>query len=350
MLETPRRLTAAEIFGMSVQATGAADSVKAARFLDLLKSTGRLTEGVVNYASSLTETGDLQGGEAALRLGLSMSPGDIQIERRLAFSLLRQGRFMEAWPLYERRPIQINANVTGKPQLSFPEWQGEPIRSLLVLPEQGLGDQIQFARLVRPLVDRGIDVTLICHPHLMRLLEPLGVRLLPAAGSAPMPRCDAWAMLMSLPFRLGLKVEDICGAPYLPSAAGGSGIGVMAQTRSGHHNELERSLSNELTTELLALPGAVNLDPASTGARDFYETARIIDKLADVVTIDTSVAHLAGAMGKPTWLLLPYVADWRWLVGRLDSPWYVSARLFRQRSPGEWRGPVDEIKAALMRR
>jgi ADP-heptose:LPS heptosyltransferase len=108
-----------------------------------------------------------------------------------------------------------------------------------------------------------------------------------------------------------------------------------------------RSLPPGITAQLLDLPGAVDLRPESTGARDFYDTASIIAGLDLVISVDTSVAHLTGAMGRPVWVLIPHLSDWRWVSPENDNPWYPSARLFRQSSPGDWGGVVERVKAAL---
>jgi hypothetical protein len=259
--------------------------------------------------------------------------------------LLREGEFEEGWRLYETRPIQMGGRPGGKPQLSIPEWDGRPIKSLLILQEQGLGDQIMFARYAPWARAQGVAVSVLCHPVLARLFARLGdgVTIIPGQGRVQLPTVDAWALGPSLPGITGAQPSE----PYLRAVAGGSGVGVLAQGNPGHVNDAGRSLPPELAAELKALPGAVDLDPAATGAQDLEDTARVIDGLERVVTVDTALAHLAGAMGKPTFLLLPFVADWRWMRDRADSPWYPSMRLFRQPAPGDWASVLAEVKQAL---
>ena len=158
-----------------------------------------------------------------------------------------------------------------------------------------------------------------------------------------LPACEAWALGPSLPYRTG----EIPAAPYLRSPPGGVGVGLQAQGNMAHAQLAYRSLAKAAADRLAALPGVTDLSHTVTGAQDLEDTARIIDRLAAVVTVDTAVAHLAGAMGKPTFLMLPFNADWRWMRGRSDSPWYPSMRLFRQPRPGDWNSVVAEVTAAL---
>jgi hypothetical protein len=244
--------------------------------------------------------------------------------------------------------VKITRAMSGRPQLPYPEWRGEPVRSLVILPEQGLGDEIMFNRYVPALKARGVEVTLLCRPNMERLLEPLGVRLLPLGPRVQVPRAEAWALAPSLPLGFGTTPATVPEAVYLPGGWGRSGLGVM--TLGGSDPDPQRGLPPELAEELLALAGAVNLDPAATGAADFEATREIIAGLELVITVDTAVAHLAGAMGKPCWTLVPFTPDWRWGEHGPHTPWYPGMRLFRQPRRGDWTSVVAEVKQALAAR
>jgi hypothetical protein len=266
----------------------------------------------------------------------------------LATQLLRHEEYEAGWQWFEARRY-VSRNAAVAPALSLPEWTGEPIRRLLVWREQGLGDEIQFARYVALLAQRGIAVTLLCRPALARLFRHVQADVVPLAGSVNLPGpYDAWSLLGSLPLRLGSPYE--IPAPLhvsaTPRAAGG--VGVMTTGSATHGNDANRSMPAEAAARLLSLPGAVSLQPEDTGARDFQDTADIIAGLDFVVSVDTSVAHLAGSMGKPTFVLLPAVRpDWRWLRDRDDSPWYPSVRVLRQAQPGDWNGLIDRVAAEI---
>jgi hypothetical protein len=334
-------------FAYAVRAAEEGRSGEAEGLYRAILKSHPVSEAARNLGLILDESGRWDEAEQVYRAFLKVAPDDQVIRLQLSFLLLRDGRLREAWPLFEARLHRPGA--APKPRLSYPEWRGQPVSSLLIWHEQGLGDQIQFARFAQQL-SADISVTLMCHPALVRLFAPLDVTVIGTEGQVSIPRHEAWVMSGSIPGLLGTSLETIPSAPYLPALKGGSGIGVMTRGAQGHPNDVNRSLPEELAATLRGLPGAVGLAPADTGAKDMRETADIIAGLDLVISVDTAVAHVAGAMGKPCWLMLPHRADWRWLRRRADSPWYPTTRLFRQPAPGDWGAVLADIQAALAAR
>lgn len=301
--------------------------------------------------------GRLDLAEAEYRRTLALAPEASATQRVLAALLLSQGRYAEGFALFEARHAQPRLK---KPALPFPEWLGGPVagRKLLIWPEQGLGDQIQFARFAPVLEAMGADVTLLCQKPLLRLFAAsLGVRVLAAEGAVEFPDPDLWVMQGSLAGRLGCTVATLPNAPYLRAPATwaplGEGFKVGFKTRGSpaHDNDANRSLPAAAAARLAALPvRMVSLEPEATGAKDFADTAALLDRLDVVISVDTSVAHLAGAMGKPCWVLLPAEGtDWRWLLERTDSPWYPSVTLYRQQPGERWEAVIDRLAVDLAR-
>jgi tetratricopeptide (TPR) repeat protein len=293
--------------------------------------------------------------EEAFRISLDQNPELLWSQHSLSLLLLGRGAYAEGWPLYEARrrvPNSTTIDPAAWPSpVGCPEWMGEPLagKRILVFGEQGFGDQIMFARFLAPLRALGVDAVYVCSPVLTGLF-PGSV---PGTERAVLPSADYWVLVGSLPLRLGLTTLDDLPAPVDlgMTLRGGGGVGVVARGRPTHPHDTIRSLQPPFAARLLALPGAVSLHPDDTAARDFRQTAEIVAGLDLVVTVDTSVAHLAASMGKPVWVLLQGLdTDWRWLRDRSDSPWYPTVRLFRQPAPGDWGSVLDAVEAAFQTR
>jgi len=249
--------------------------------------------------------------------------------------------------------------------------------------EQGLGDTIQFCRFASAAADRGAQVVLSVPPALAPLLEGFDPRVRVIGDGDATGAFDHHCALMSLPGRLGATVDNIPGSNgYLTAApdraagwsarlgeGGAARIGLAWSGGAANPEDRNRSIALALLAPLLAdggdwfclqtevreedagalaaLPNLTRFDPADL---DFVQTAALIANLDLVITVDTSIAHLAAALGKPTWILLPHTPDWRWLLGRQDTPWYAAARLFRQTARGDWSGVVSEVRKALAQR
>jgi hypothetical protein len=294
-----------------------------------------------------------------------------------AFSLLRSGEFAAGWEAYEWR-WRTEAFASSRRRLPMPEWDGGPLdnRSIFVWHEQGLGDTIQFARYLPLLVERGTRVVAAVQVPLVRLLRASMPTLEIVDGKAPAAATDVHAPMLSLPRRLRTTLRNIpARVPYLqpphalplPDTPARLKVGLAWAGAAENPNDRFRSIAVRDLAPILAVGGATFYSlqvGASTGVSravidappifdlaprliDFADTAAVVEALDLVVTVDTAVAHLAGALGKPVWTLIPTPADWRWLIAGDDSPWYPTMRLFRQPRPGDWRTPIARIAAAL---
>lgn len=311
-------------------------------------------DALVARARAEQGRGDHARCEATLRGALAIRPDGDEATFGLGLSLLGQGRYAEGWPLLEPR-ARLSPGLIPPGPTGYPEWRGEPLagKSILVLSEQGFGDQIMLARFARTLREHGARVTLACRAPLARLFGPLADAVIPIAPGETVPAGphDYWTRYFSMPRHLGVTLETLPGEPYLaalkdvPAPPGRVGLAWTASATGAL--AAQKSLPREAADYFLR-QGFVSLQPEDTGARDFADTAAIIAKLDLVISIDTAVAHLAGAMGKPLWVLLPHGADWRWMNGRTDSPWYPSARLLRQASPGDWISVLQPIREAVL--
>ena len=301
---------------------------------------------------------------AACDAALRLRPGFATAHWNRAYARLLAGDYAAAWADFEWRWADRHP-PRGLPP--GPRWDGRdpPDGRLLVLAEQGLGDTIQFVRFLPGLAAR-MAVTLVCPPSLHRLLAGLPVTLRAPGGELP---DDPWVNLMSVPALLGTTLATLPGtSDYLPCATKSARrrprVGVVWRGNPEHSNDRRRSLPTEALRPLTTLDGielvslqvgrlahqaASVLGIVTLGARnrDWADTAELIATCDLVVSADTSSAHLAGAMGVPVWVLLPFMPDWRWGVGCADTPWYASARLFRQQTPGDWTTVVAAVATEL---
>lgn len=306
-----------------------------------------------NHANLLMELGRPAAALRALDRALLRRPGDAERQWARALALLALGRYAEGWAAHEarlRRPFYRRYDDV----LAGPAWEGGPLagRTLMVQGEQGLGDTLQFARFLALLPGDG-RVVLRCQRELLRLF-PGAVPM-----DAPPPAFDCQVALMSLPHRLGLAADTLAGrVPYLaagppPALPPGPRIGLVWAGSPGNVLDRQRSMPFAALAALLDLPAAfVSLqvpgpppDPRlhAPALSDMADTAAVVAALDAVVTVDTAVAHLAGALGRPVMVLLPFAPDWRWR----GPAWYPTAATFRQPRPGDWAGAVAALRPRL---
>jgi Flp pilus assembly protein TadD len=337
----------------------------------------------VNFGNAWRESGNPAEAANSLHRAIELRPDLPEAHWDLAFALLLQGDFLRGFEEYEWR--WRRAGFAPRP-FPFPAWRGEDPRgrALLVYAEQGAGDAIQFVRLVTALADRGARLVLECPSSLVALFESVegAHRVIPRGELPAELRFDGHVSLLSLPFLLQVTLDTIpAKTPYLRPPAGREArlpalpdshashlkVGLVWRGNPQHKNDRHRSIPAELLEPLLAVPGVVfyslqvgappgeppprppfdKLIDLTTLIHDFADTALLMKQLDLVISVDTSTVHLAGALGQPAWLLLPCAPDWRWLLGRSDSPWYPTLRLFRQPLPGDWAAVVRDVCAAL---
>ena len=365
---------------------------------------------LTDLAGALSRLGRLDAAEALDRKALAIDPDAAPALINLGVTLHEMARFDEALDCYEKAqalwplspPARYNAAATRLltgdfergwplyearrrfgPAPPGPVWDGsQPLqgRTILVEAEQGLGDTIQFMRYLSLVADRGATVLFRPTAALAPLLAGFDERIRPFEGEAPSH--DFHAHLLSLPLAFGTGLDTIPATiPYLRASTDrrvfwrarldcepGAKIGLVWAGNPRHPNDRARSMPFTALAPLLDLPGIrlVSLqkdirasDRAAYDAADILKTGEALGDLDDtaalvaeldlVITVDTSIAHLAGALGVKLFLLLATVPDWRWLMDRPDSPWYPQAVLFRQRRRGDWRGPVNMVSQTLAR-
>ncbi len=364
-------------------------------FAILLQDQERLQEAVMIYERLLSV--DQNFAEAHNNLGncylklnrlaqaqnhfletLAINASHKEAPWNLGFASLLMGDFARGWSGYEHR---LKQHEISRHNWTLPRWDGKLKAGthILVHAEQGFGDTIQFSRYLQLLCDSGMKVDVLCQAPLEPLLSSIeGLSICTSRLTDIVPG-DCEVPFPSLSYHFQTRLETIPNqVPYLfadpekrenwsrlytatPSSS--KRVGIVWQGNPKHRNDHNRSLPLSVLANLLDTPGfqfiSLQKDVAkncildgvfdiSSLLTDFGETAAAVDGLDLVISVDTAVAHLAGALGKPVWTLLPYAPDWRWLLHRDDSPWYPTMRLFRQPMIGDWLSVVQTVKRALL--
>mgnify|MGYP001060052585 CR=1 FL=1 len=372
-----------------------------------LRAQGRLAEATAAYRQALDlhpgyapawsnlgldshKLGQLEVAHEALNRALALDPSLVQARFTRSLLLLARGDYSQGWTEYQARMqcpeyaghYRLPA-IEGRPA----PWRGEPLagKSLLLIGEQGIGDTLQFIRYARGLSAQGARVSLyLRQAHVAGWLRHAAGVAAVYAAEDPVPAHDHACHLLSLPVLCGTRsLADIpAQVPYLSvpeprrqawrqrleALPAGLRIGLAWAGSPSHQDDRYRSLTLAQLAPLLALPGVhwINLQLGAARAQlaaqpgrvidwgddqtDYAETAALVAELDLVLSVDTSIAHASGALGVPVWVMLQHQPDFRWLLDRDDSPWYPSARLFRQPSPGDWPGVVEAVRAALLAR
>lgn len=365
---------------------------------DALKQQGKLTEAMEaidkalaihpglmaahnNRGICLRALGRYDDAVESYRHALNLSPALSILHYNLAATLLLKGDYEQGFIEYEHR-FGVPEMAGPLTRYSLPQWEGEELggRSIVLHAEQGFGDTIQFVRFAPQVKSRGGRIVLAVQPELMRLMEGIeGIdEIIPLTDT---PAADLHCPLLSLPRILGTTLHTIPPAPYLQvdesavdrwkerikPASGVRKIGVAWSGRAQFKDDHWRSLTLDAlaplaqvqnvtfyslqvgpaTSQLQSPPPGLRLIDLSPHLTDFAETAAALMNLDLLITTDTAIAHLAGAIGMPVWMLTSFSPDWRWQIDRDDSPWYPTMRLFRQTTLDDWKTPVSAIVEAL---
>ncbi|WP_196766897.1 tetratricopeptide repeat protein [Burkholderia territorii] len=349
--------------------------------IDDFKRARQLTPAYIDsYLFDDLSSRDLISPDQLLKVGEKVNVNFAFLNFNESLARLLMGDFLEGWRQYEWRWLTRQGPFVSR-KFSRPRWWGEALsgKTILLHCEQGLGDTIQFCRYVRHIKEGDARVILQVQPPLVSLLRQLDASVQVIGTDDSLPVFDLYCPLMSLPGVLGETVEAISSVPYIRPVGNNhdkwkgrlrkgkkKAIGVVWSGSLAHQNDRSRSIPFELfkeimlddayyyclqpevrSTDLDALSRVMNIECLGRGFVDFSDTAEVIAMMDLIVTVDTSVAHLAGAMGKRVWILLAFSADWRWLLDRTDSPWYQSVRLFRQPAPGNWAAVLQEVRDQL---
>lgn len=330
--------------------------------------------------NALELLGNYDDAMAVYRRAIELDPNHAPGHIGLGTMLLRQGKFREGWPHFEWRQTLSPVSELVK-HLPGPAWRGEPLegKTILLYHEQSLSDSLQFIRYASMVAARGAEVIVACPRKLERIFAGVrGVSMVVADGDV-VPPIHTHASLLSLPHIFATMPDTIpAQVPYLNSV----GVKVpMSPPRLGEElcvgltwagdpsygNDIYRSCPfaaleplmwvegvtfyciqvGDKVMDLWGARGEARMIDMTSSLSDLATSAAVVDQLDIVISVDTAVAHVAGAMGKPAWLALPFGGDWRWGMGKDQTPWYPTMRLFRQRQAGNWSDPIKKMAARL---
>jgi tetratricopeptide (TPR) repeat protein len=341
-------------------------------------------DAINNMGTAMEEIGQRDRAMQCYQQAHALTPKAVSPPWNIALLQLLQGDYIHGWRGYENRWRQKKQSKTwrafNQPMLSnVAQMKGSRI---LLHAEQGFGDAIQFCRYATMVAEQGATVYLECPPKLSRLFSTLKEVKKVIPRGEELPEFDLHCPLMSLPMVFGTEIKTVPGTVSYLSADPADvlrwqkqfadqpdayRVGLVWAGQSTHQKDRHRSLSLHSFAGLSLLPGVrfyslqvgdsagqaksppqgMELVDWTSGLNDFADTAAMISQLDLVISVDTAVCHLAGALGKPVWVLVAFQPDWRWLLDRDDSPWYPTAKLFRQPSPQDWGPPLSKIAAEL---
>jgi Flp pilus assembly protein TadD len=336
-----------------------------------------------NLGRALCDKGLLDQSIAASQQAIRLAPNHAESHWNYALSLLLQGDFARGWPEYEWR-WQTKRSSWPRRNFTQPQWDGQNLngQAILLHAEQGIGDTIHFVRYAPLVARRGGRVIVRCQPDLARLFKSspgLGQII---ASNEPVPPFDVYCPLLSLPLVFKTDLQSIpASVPYLKAddqlieawkrrldaAPNRFRVGLVWAGNPGFKGDRMRSLTLETLAPFAAVPGVtffslqkgsacdqanhpprgMQLTNLGRELKDFADTAAVMSLMDLIVTTDTSMPHLAGALGRPVWLMLQFVPDFRWMLQREDCPWYPTMRLFRQRSLGDWPDVIRRVAQSL---
>ena len=348
---------------------------------ETLRLNPRDADAAGNLALTLATVGRHAEGLTWYDRSLEWKPANHEVRFNRSLTRLALGDFEAGWPDYESR-WETEQLAENRRSFPVPSWDGSPLdgKTILLHCEQGAGDTLQFARFAAALAERGATVLIQSSPALAGLLRTVpGVsRVIDEPRAEVTFHCHS--PLLSLPYRLGVRVETIpAPVPYVSAPSDllqkwkdrlasvqGIKVGIAWQGNPKHIGDRGRSVKLAQFAPLAAIPGVTLcsiqkgpgqeqlegselriLDLGSEIAGDFGDTAALIGNLDLVIAVDTSVVHLAGALGRPVWTAIAFNGDWRWLKDRDDTPWYPTMRLFRQRTIGDWDGVFARLAEEL---